>query len=392
MALSGPIDVLVQFGRLASEASSGADILPLLADAAIDHVKADGAAVVELTADGRTRVAASRELPPAMALWTGDADALDGELGREILKLGGTGFARAYAFPLVSTGGLFGSLVVFFVKDHAPDDRTMQLGQALTDLAAIALGRAAQIAHLAATNAELRASREALARSEKLRSLGQMAAGVSHDLKNILSPLSMQVQIAQRAVARHNDEQILQSLQEMNGVIRRGVETVERLRAFSRQAPEAPAHEVDLNALVREAMAIARPRMSSRGGALSRVVEALGDGPVAVARADEVVAAVVNLIVNAIDAMPDGGTITLSSGSSANGAWLRVADTGPGMPPEVQARIFEPFFTTKGAEGTGLGLAMVFATMQRCGGSVSVETAPGTGTAFTLSFPLANAA
>jgi signal transduction histidine kinase len=134
-------------------------------------------------------------------------------------------------------------------------------------------------------------------------------------------------------------------------------------------------------------MAIARPRMSSRKGALSRIVEELGEVSPVVARADEVVAAVVNLVANAIDAMPDGGTITLRTGTSEGRAWLTVADTGPGMTPEVQARVFEPFFTTKGEEGTGLGLAMVFATMQRYRGSVSLETEPGKGAAFTLSFP-----
>jgi signal transduction histidine kinase len=100
------------------------------------------------------------------------------------------------------------------------------------------------------------------------------------------------------------------------------------------------------------------------------------------------VTAVVNLVVNAIDAMPDGGTITLRTGASGQRAWITVADTGPGMTPEVQARVFEPFFTTKGDEGTGLGLSMVFATMQRHGGSVSLETEPGKGAAFTLSFRL----
>jgi signal transduction histidine kinase len=218
-----------------------------------------------------------------------------------------------------------------------------------------------------------------------------MAAGVSHDLKNILNPLSMHAQIVQRAIARNDDAQAKQSVEEMHAVIRRGVETVERLRAFSRQSPEARAQKVDINVLVREAAAIARPRMSSRAVALSRIVEELGEVPPVLARADEVVAAVVNLVVNAIDAMPGGGTITLRTATSDDRASITVIDTGPGMTPEVQSRVFEPFFTTKGADGTGLGLAMVFATMQRHGGSVSLETEPGKGAAFTLSFPISSA-
>jgi signal transduction histidine kinase len=98
--------------------------------------------------------------------------------------------------------------------------------------------------------------------------------------------------------------------------------------------------------------------------------------------------ALVNLIANAIDAMPAGGTITLRSGEGDGGAWVSVADDGPGMPPEVERRVFEPFFTTKGEAGTGLGLAMVQATMRRHGGTVKLVTEPGQGTTFTLWFPV----
>jgi signal transduction histidine kinase len=384
----GSVGVLVRFSRLASEASSGAEILPLLADAAIEHVKADGAVVVEVSASG-ARVCASRNVPPAVSTWGGDADVIGDELGTQLLRASAGSFDRALPLPLVSDGGLFGALVLLFAKDHAPSDGTMQIAHGLADLAAVALGRAAHIAKLTQANAELRASREVLARTEKLRALGQMAAGVSHDMKNILNPLSMHAQIVQRAIARGDTAQANASLDECKSVIRRGVEMLERLRGFSRQAPESRAAPVDLNTLAREAIAIARPRMASGGGTLSRIVEEHGEPPGVVARPDEIVAAIVNLVANAIDAMPGGGTITLQTGEERGGAFVRVRDTGPGMTPEVQARVFEPFFTTKGADGTGLGLAMVFATMQRHGGHVSVETAPGQGATFTLWFPQA---
>jgi signal transduction histidine kinase len=389
MGAPGSINVLVRFSRLASEASSGAEIVPLLADAAIDHVQADGAVVIELMETGLARVAASRDVPPSMSQWTGDVDALDSEVGKQLLRAGGKTFARAYPLPLISTGRLFGALVLFFGEDHASSERKLQVARGLVDLAAIAMGRATQIANLAQANAELRASRDALARTEKMRALGQMAAGLSHDLKNILNPLSMHAQIVKRAIARGNTEQANPSLDEMRGVIHRGVETIDRLRAFSRQAPETRAKKVDFNALTREAVAIARPRMASRVAALSRIQEDLGEVPPVVGRPDEIIGAVVNLVVNAIDAMPEGGTISLRTGVADGRAFLTVADTGPGMTPEVQARVFEPFFTTKGAEGTGLGLANVFATMQRHGGTVSLETSAGNGAAFTLWFPLA---
>jgi len=215
-----------------------------------------------------------------------------------------------------------------------------------------------------------------------------MAAGVQHDLRNVLNPLGMHLQIVERALAKGDKDTAQASIQECKGVVRRGTEMLDRLRAFSRQAPGQAAHEVDLSALAREAVAIARPRMSARGGALARVVEDLDEVPPVVARGEEIVAAIVNLVVNAIDAMTSGGTITVKTGKSETEAWVSVADTGPGMTPEVQSRIFEPFFTTKGTEGTGLGLAMVFATMQRHRGRVALDTAPGEGATFTLFFPL----
>ena len=359
----------------------------MLVEAAIGDLEADGVVVVEIAEGGMAKITASRGVPEPLARWSGEADAVGSELGRHLLALSGDTFAQAHPLLLVSTGGLFGSLVLLFKKANEPTLRELQVARALADLAAVAMARASQIQKLTQANAELRASREALARTEKLRALGQMAAGVSHDLKNLLNPISMHVQIAQRALGRSDPAEASKSLDEMRAVLRRGVETVDRLRAFSRQAPEPRAQKVALTALAREAMAIARPRMSSRSGALSRLVEELEEVPTVLGRADEIVTAIVNLVVNAIDAMPDGGNVTVRTSVRDGRVCVTVADTGPGIPPEVQARVFEPFFTTKGEEGTGLGLAMVFATMQRHGGSVTLDTEPGKGASFTLSFP-----
>jgi signal transduction histidine kinase len=384
----GAIDVLVRFSRMASEAGSGKEILPLLAGAAVEHLKADGAVVVEVTEAGSLRVAATRDVGE-LAGWTGaEGDVIGDELGAELVRHSAGAFARAATMPLVNNGGLFGALVLLFRPGTTGDDATgLQVARALADLAAVALGRAAELAKLARANAELRASREALARTEKLRALGQMAAGISHDLKNILNPLSLHAQLAQRALARGDTDQVSASLEECRGVIRRGVEAIDRLRAFSRQSPENRATQADLNALLQEAVALARPQLAARPGIQTSFVVDLAEVPHVVVHSEEVVAAVVNLLVNAIDAMVDGGTITLRTSRHDGGVALTVADDGPGMTPEVQAHVFEPFFTTKGAEGTGLGLAMVFATMQRHSGTVTLETAPGRGATFTLSFP-----
>lgn len=241
------------------------------------------------------------------------------------------------------------------------------------------------------TKDKLLASEETLRKTEKLRSLGKMAAGLSHDLKNVCNPLSLHIQVIRRSLKRGNTADALESVEEMDQVLKRALEMLERLRDFSRQAPEKKAEVVDLNHIAHEAAELAKPRMASGGRRMSVIHEEFGSPPPVLGHAGEIVSAVVNLVVNAIDALKEGGTITVRTGEEDGKAIVSVEDDGPGITPEMQHRIFEPFFTTKGQEGTGLGLAMVFACMQRHGGTIALKSAPGEGARFTLSFPPAPA-
>jgi len=381
------IEALVEYARLVSDATASSEILRQLAHALCAHAGADGACIVEVASTGELRVAAVAGLPESAMQVVLDRDAMGEELGRAVTAAC-PGYTRVETRLLVASGNLFGAAVLLYASSSSPAE-VSRVAQGLIDLAAIALADAAQVARLEASNAELRASHAVLARTEKVRALGQMAAGVSHDLKNILNPLSLHLQVAERALARGNVDDVKESLAEMKQVVRRGVETVERLRAYSRQSAEAKAELVDLDALVREAAGIAKPRMASTGRVL-RFVEDLHAPPRVLAAAGELISALVNLIVNAIDASKDAGkTITLRSGTTGNQSFVEVEDDGAGMTPEVERRVFEPFFTTKGQEGTGLGLAMVYATVQRLGGSISLHTEVGRGTRFRLTFPAA---
>lgn len=382
------IDVLIRFARLVSDAAETGEILPLLADALLEHVSSAGVAVVEIAAIGGARLAVARGLPPKVHTLALDPDSIGEELGEQILRSCEGRFTDQQTRPLVAGGGLFGAVVLLFDDKHPETADGMKIAEGLVDLAAIALGNAAQVAKLEASYADLRASQEMLARSEKLRALGQMAAGVSHDLKNILNPLSLHLQFIERALDRGKHAEAKESCGEMRQVLTRGVETLERLRDYSRQSKESKTELVDLDRLAREASEIARPRMAAVGGRGVKIALELGAPQPVMAISGEVVSALVNLVVNAIDALAGkGGTVTLRSGERDGGSWVSVIDDGPGMPAEVEKRVFEPFFTTKGAEGTGLGLAMVYACMQRHGGAATLETSPGKGTRFTLWFP-----
>jgi signal transduction histidine kinase len=171
----------------------------------------------------------------------------------------------------------------------------------------------------------------------------------------------------------------------MKLVVQRGVQTHERLRDYSRQDKESKTELVELARRAREAAAIGKSRSAStQTTRIVSIVEDLHAPPPVMAVSSEVLSALVNLFVNAVDA--GASTITLRSGEEDGGSWIAVSDDGPGMPPGVAKNVFEPFFTTKGAEGTGLGLAMVYASMQRHGGKVTLDTAEGSGTTFKLWF------
>jgi len=377
------IDALVSFARVVSDANRSEHVLSLLADAMFANVCPDGIGVYALDASGRLSLAAERGLGPAAAVEV-DVDDM-GRLGEKVHAAFGDRFAVHIARPLVAGGNLFGAVVMLCEATKEPTEMRMQLADGLVDLAAIALATQTHVEQLERQFKALKEQQDMLARTEKLRALGQMAAGISHDLKNILNPISLHIQVVTRSLDRGNIDDAKESAVEMKQVVQRGVQTLERLRDFSRQEKEAKTELVELDVLAREAAAIGKSRSgSSESKRVVRVVEDLHAPAPVIAVSSEIVTALVNLVVNAIDA--GASTITLRSGEEDGGSWIAVGDDGPGMPPDVAKRVFEPFFTTKGAEGTGLGLAMLYATMQRHGGKVTLETAEGKGTTFRLWF------
>jgi signal transduction histidine kinase len=379
------MQLLVRSSRLVSEANDPAQILRLLVDETVGQMGARAAGVLQVTDEDRLRVTVAAGLPPSLDSWETEPDLIGPELGQALLAAAGPPFAQAYTIPLVSTGDLFGVLVLLTDAEHPLTEAQLAMVTGLADLSATALGKAAQYATLERSFAELRASKEALARSEKLRALGQMAAGVSHDIKNILNPLHLQLQLLRRRlpVGSAAAEEVVARMED---VVKHGVDVVERLRAFSRQDPEQEAEPVALTAVMETVLDLCGPRVPAGAGIELRREPA--EAPPILARRSELITAVVNLVFNSIEAMSSGGAITVRTGTADSGGWIEVADEGPGMPPEIERRIFEPFFTTK-EQGTGLGLAMVYAFVNRHRGKLTVDTAPGKGTRLRLWFPAA---
>ncbi len=238
--------------------------------------------------------------------------------------------------------------------------------------------------------ATLRARTEADAESEKMRSLGQLAAGVAHNFNNALAAILGRTQLLLRGAT---DEQLRSSLQVIETASLDAAEIVRRIQTFSRRAPAETSGRVSLAALVQDAIQLTRTRWENEARAHGLRYDvrftahvAAGEDFIA-AHASELREVFVNLILNALDAMPAGGAVEITE-SYANGEIvIEVRDEGAGIPPELLDRIFEPFFTTKGSQGSGLGLALSYSVIDRHGGTLGVTNHPPHGATFTIRFP-----
>jgi signal transduction histidine kinase/CheY-like chemotaxis protein len=257
----------------------------------------------------------------------------------------------------------------------------------IAHLAALALASARLYEDRTRAYGELAAAQDQLVRTEKLRALGEMASGVAHDFNNLLASVLGRAQLLLRRV---QEPQLRQWLQVIERAALDGAQTVRRLQEFTRIRRDQPLVPLDINQVVRDALDITQSRWkeepTSRGIALELRTR-LGDVPAVLGDAAELREAMTNLILNAMDAMPEGGLLTLSTTLVDERIEVAVADTGVGMPPEVRDKIFDPFFTTKGPQGTGLGLSMTYGIVSRHGGSIAVDSTPGRGSTFRLSLP-----
>jgi PAS domain S-box-containing protein len=236
---------------------------------------------------------------------------------------------------------------------------------------------------------------EQMARSEKLRALGQMASGVAHDLNQSLALIAGYGGLARQSLDGDFDPDAAR--EHLGTVVQAaldGGETVKRLLTFSQQRSESPRERIDLSNLLQDVVRLTAPQWRDAAQAEGRQIEVRIDqaGVVIIdGWAHTLREALTNLVFNAVDAMPAGGVMRVSARAVGSRVVVEVSDTGIGMPSDVRARIFEPFFTTKGERGTGLGLAQVYGIVQQHGGDISVQSAPGRGTTFRLVFPAARA-
>ncbi len=228
---------------------------------------------------------------------------------------------------------------------------------------------------------QLTESRELLFRSQKMEALGQLTGGLAHDFNNLLMVVMSGLEaLATDDVALPDEHE--RALHDALEATRRGAALTRSLLGFARRAPLAP-EEFDLCETTRELYPLLRRTLAAN---IDLQLTAPGEARVCLDRAC-LENAVLNLVLNARDALPDGGRVCIDITSDERDVRLSVADDGIGMSEEVQARIFEPFFTTKGRKGTGMGLATLHGFMSQSGGDVTLASTPGEGTTVTLAMP-----
>ena len=229
-----------------------------------------------------------------------------------------------------------------------------------------------------------------LHQSEKLTALGQLAGGIAHDFNNLLQAILGYAQLMKQNP--NNADLIERSLTVVESAAMDGSETVRRIQQFARLRPDEQFVGVDINQIVQDAVAITRPRWEENISRDSRPLEMKLDlqaDALVQGRPAQLSEVLTNLILNAMDAMPAGGRLTIATRHvPGREVLVTVADTGVGMPETIRQRIFEPFYSTKGDAGSGLGLSMAYSIVRRHGGQIHVDSEPGTGTTFTLTFPV----
>jgi PAS domain S-box-containing protein len=309
-------------------------------------------------------------------------------------RLAAAGLRSLVIAPLVVESRVFGALICARREADSFSSGECEFLRQSSEHTALAAHQAQLYTALQQAYDDLRQTQQQVMQQERLRALGQMASGIAHDINNAISPMALYTE----ALLEH-EKMISERGRKQLEIIQRAVDdvaqTVARMGEFYRfREPEASLTPLDLNLLVEQVVDLTRARWSDmaqqRGAVIDLRLELDPQLPRIAGVQSQLRDALVNLVFNAVDAMPGGGTLTLRTREvkSTQGHWsvIEVADSGTGMDEETRRRCFEPFFSTKGTRGTGLGLAMVYGVVQRHGAQLEIESELGRGTVVRIEF------
>jgi signal transduction histidine kinase/ActR/RegA family two-component response regulator len=311
-------------------------------------------------------------------------------------RLARAGLRSLVISPLIVENQVFGVMVSARSESHAFSSGECEFLRQLSEHVALASHQAGLYGALQKAYDDLRLSQHTVMQQERLRALGQMASGIAHDINNAISPVSLYTESL-----LEREPNLSERARGYLVTIQRAIEdvarTVARMREFYREREaQLTLERVELNAAIRQVAELTRPRWNDlpqqRGLHVGLEIDLDDSLPQIMGAEHEIRDALTNLIFNAIDAMPAGGTIKVRTCRMAgegghDRSVVEVSDTGIGMDEDTRRRCLEPFYTTKGERGTGLGLAMVYGMVQRHSADIEIDSTPGAGTTIRLSFP-----
>ncbi|MES2105702.1 MAG: response regulator [Pseudomonadota bacterium] len=303
--------------------------------------------------------------------------------------------------PLLAESTVFGVLVVARRQEHSFDSGECEFLRQLSEHVALAANQAQLYSALQQAYDDIQQTQQSVMQQERLRALGQMASGIAHDINNAISPVALYTESLLET--EHN---LSPHVRDRLEIIKRAIDdvaaTVARMREFYRQRePQLTLMPVNANHLVQQVVDLTRARWSDmplqRGIVIALQTELAPELPTFMGVEGEIREALTNLIFNAVDAMPEGGTLTLrtkvapdvldsTAAADSRQVQIEVCDTGVGMGEDTRRRCLEPFFTTKGERGTGLGLAMVYGMIGRHSANIEIDTVLNKGTTMRLNF------
>lgn len=307
----------------------------------------------------------------------------------EFLRAQGTNYL---AFcPVKHQGTVKGILVI---GSPNPDGFKQQDRILLHDVSMhleIALNNATLYGEIKSAYDSLHVTQEKLFQSEKFKALGEVAAGIAHDFKNILAAVKGRAELLKVRIEQQEEidrEALLKGLHIIDKSAADGVNILSKINEFSRTGKKTNLDKINLKEVIEDTLEMTRPKWENPNcqKTISVTSEFSGDMFILGDRS-EMVEVFNNLIINAVDASGAIGSIDINAHSAGDKIIIEVSDTGSGIDPQSLKRIFDPFYTTKGRIGTGLGLTMVYAIIQRHGGDISVDSKPGLGTTFTIKLP-----
>jgi len=312
-------------------------------------------------------------------------------------RLARSGLRALVAAPLLFESQVFGILLAARREANSFSSGECEFLRQLSEHVALAAHQAEVHTALQQAYDDLRQTQQTVMQQERLRALGQMASGIAHDINNAISPVALYTEmlLEQEPNLSRRTREYLETTQRAIGDV---AHTVARMREFYRQhEADLVLSPVNLSTLVQQVIDLTRARWSDmpqqRGIVIEMRPELEENLPPVAGIESELREALINLVFNAVDAMPEGGTLTIrtkaaQSAGTACPVDVEVADTGLGMDEETRRRCLEPFFTTKGQRGTGLGLAMVYGVTRRHNADIEIESAAGKGTTVRLRFPV----